>query len=81
MFRSSRITLRKVYSRVLTHRKNVGWSFSISSHPSSLPRRRLPKLNLIAFRINDPGKFSLFRIVHFIKYVAAFFAQHVYQRV
>jgi|GEM_PF-6024665 len=40
----------------------------------SLPRRWLPELNLVAFRVHDPSKLPVLRVVCLFKHVAAFFA-------
>ena len=38
----------------------------------SLTGRRLPQLDLVSLRIDDPGKLAVLRVIHFVEDVAAF---------
>ena len=45
-----------------------------------LSSRRLPQLNLVAFRVNDPAELPVFRVVELVQYIATFFPEGLEQR-
>ena len=59
-------------SRRLT--EGLGRKFVLSPIALSLAGRRLPKLYLVSFWIDDPGKLPVLGIVNLLENVAAFFA-------
>src|SRR4051812_15384064 len=47
---------------------------------ASLSRKRLPELDLVSFRIDDPGELPVLGIVDLLEHVAAFLAQDLHER-
>src|SRR6185436_3560482 len=68
-------------TKILIHRHDHGARFRRTLRSdcnpwlSSLPRWRLPELNLVALRIHDPSEFPVLRVVGLLEHLAAFLAQ------
>src|SRR5678809_996122 len=53
----------------------------LANGPRSLAGRRLPQLDFVAFRIDDPGELPVLGVVDLLENVAAFLAQNFDQGV
>src|SRR5574337_1255086 len=63
--------LKGVFSSALESKVLQGWN----ANPVLLTFRRLPKLDLVAFRVDHPAELALFGALGLVEHIAAFRAQ------
>src|SRR5436190_704333 len=60
-------------------RRGAGGDARTTVMPTSLPRRRLPELDLVPLRVHDPPELPVLRVIRLLEHVAAFLAQRLKQ--